>query len=141
MTRRRHSRREILTATAALAAVASFGATVGRAAAQPHAEIDAVLRRATEAKEVPGVVAVAATDKGTFYEGAFGTRDLAKGPDMTLDTIFRIASMTKAVTSVAAMQLVERGRLQLDQPIGEVLPELTSPRVLEGFDAAGEPKL
>src|SRR5690348_12006858 len=106
MISRRHSRREILQATAALTAAASLGATVGRAAAQPHAEIDAVLRRATEAKEVPGVVAVAATDKGTFYEGAFGTRDLGNGPEMTPDTIFRLASMTKAVTSVAAMQLV-----------------------------------
>ena len=65
MIRRRHSRREILQATAALTAAASFGAMVGRAAAaQPHAQIDTVLRRATEAKEVPGVVAVAATDKG-----------------------------------------------------------------------------
>src|ERR1700730_15304407 len=142
MTRRRHSRREILQATAALAAAASFGAKVGRvAAAQPHAEIDTVLRRATEAKEVPGVVAVAATDKGILYEGAFGTRDLANGPEMTPDTIFRLASMTKAVTSVAAMQLVAQGKLQLDQPIGNVLPELAAPQVLEGFDAAGAPRV
>src|SRR3954454_25867 len=138
MTRRRHSRREILQASAALAAVASFGVNVGRAtAAQPHAQIDAVLRRATEAREVPGVVAVAATDKGPFYEGAFGMRDLANGPEMTPDTIFRLASMTKAITSVAAMQLVEQGRLQLDQPIGNVLPELAALQVLEGFDDSG----
>ena len=138
MTGRRHSRREILQATAALTATASFGATVGRAAViQPHAQIDAVLRRATEAKEVPGVVAVAATDKGTFYEGAFGVRDLANGAEMTPDTIFRLASMIKAVTSTAAMQLVEQGRLQLDQPIGNVLPELAAPQVLEGFDDSG----
>lgn len=142
MTRRRHSRREFLQATAALTAAASFGATLGRAAApQPHAQIDAVLRRATEAREVPGVVAVAATDKGILYEGAFGTRDLANGPEMTPDTIFRLASMTKAVTSVAAMQLVEQDRLQLDQPIGNVLPELAAPQVLEGFDDAGAPRL
>jgi len=142
MTRRRHSRREILQATAALTAAASLGVTVGRAvAAQPHAQIDAVLRRATEAKEVPGVVAVAATDKGTFYEGAFGTRALANGLEMTPDTIFRLASMTKAVTSTAAMQLVEQGRLQLDQPIGNVLPELAAPQVLEGFDDSGAPRL
>ena len=141
MTRRRHSRREILQATAALAAAASFGAKVGRAATQPHAQVDAVLRRATEAREVPGVVAVAATDKGLLYEGAFGTRDLANGPEMTPDTIFRLASMTKAVTSVAAMQLVEQGKLQLDQPAGAVLPELAAPQVLEGFDDAGAPRL
>jgi CubicO group peptidase (beta-lactamase class C family) len=100
-----------------------------------------VLRRAVEAKEVPGVVAIAANDKGVIYEGAFGTRNLAQGAAMTPDTIFRIASMTKAVTSVAAMQLVEQGRLQLAQPIGGVLPELSAPQVLEGFDDAGAPRL
>ena len=105
------------------------------------AEIDAVLRRAVEAGEVPGVVAMAATKDGVLYEGAFGQRDLAQGPEMTLDTIFRIASMTKAVTSVAAMQLVEAGKLELDQPIGRVLPELAAPHVLAGFDAAGKPRL
>src|SRR3984893_8475472 len=103
--------------------------------------IDAALSRAGEAKEVPGVVAMAATDSGVIYEGAFGQRDLALGPAMTLDTVFRIASMTKAVTSVAGMQLVEQGKLQLDQPIGNVLPELAAPQVLEGFDAAGAPRL
>jgi len=94
-----------------------------------------------EHKDVPGVVAVAANDKGVIYEGAFGTRNLVQGPAMTLDTIFRLASMTKAVTSVAAMQLVEQGRLQLDQPIGNVLPELSAPQVLDGFDDAGAPRL
>src|SRR5262249_47802704 len=123
MTRRKFSRRELLQSTAAIVATASLGASIGRAAvAQPRAQIDPVLRRATEAREVPGVVAMAATDKGVIYEGAFGRRDLTKGPEMTLDTIFRLASMTKAVTSVAAMQLVEQGKLQLDQPIGNVLP-------------------
>src|SRR5437667_4563990 len=142
MTRRPHTRREILKTAAALTAVASFGATVGRAAPRPrHPRIDAVLRQAAEAKEVPGVVAVAATDKRIFYEGASGAPDLANGPEMTPDTIFRLASMTKAVTSVAAMQLVEQGKLQLDQPIGNVLPELSAPQVLEGFDDAGAPRL
>jgi len=145
VTIRQQTRREILKATAALTATASVSAVVGRAAAQggtaQSRQIDAALRRATDAKDVPGVVAVAANDKGVIYEGAFGTRNLAQGPTMTLDTIFRLASMTKAVTSVAAMQLVEQGRLQLDQPIGGVLPELSAPQVLEGFDDAGAPRL
>lgn len=142
MISRQIRRREILKSAAAAAVFTSFGARIGRAAAAvPHGQIDAVLRRATEAGEVPGLVATAATDKGVFYEGAFGTRDLAKGPAMTPDTIFRIASMTKAVTSVAAMQLVEQGKLQLEQPIGDVLPELSAPQVLEGFDDAGAPRL
>jgi CubicO group peptidase (beta-lactamase class C family) len=148
MTIRRHTRREILGATAALTALSatgSVGAIVRPAAAQNGSaqsrQIDAVLRRATDAKEVPGVVTVAANDKGVIYEGAFGVRNLAQGPAMTLDTMFRLASMTKAVTSVAAMQLVEQGKLQLDQPIGNVLPELSAPQVLEGFDDAGAPRL
>src|SRR5262249_27814172 len=133
MTIRKHSRRDILKTAAAFTAAASVGATARfasaqkkAAAAQPHAQIDAVLRQAAEAKEVPGDVAMAATDKGLLYEGAFGTRDLATGSKMTLDTIFRLASMTKAITSVAAMQLVEQGKLELDQPIGDVLPELAA---------------
>jgi methyl acetate hydrolase len=108
---------------------------------QSLAVVDAVLSRAVEDKEVPGVVALAATDAGILYEGAFGLRDIVDGPAMTRDSVFRIASMTKAVTSVAAMQLVEQGKLQLDEPIGKLLPELAAPQVLEGFDASGAPKL
>jgi methyl acetate hydrolase len=104
-------------------------------------DIDTLLRHAAETGEVPGVVALAATADRVLYEGAFGCRDLAQGSAVTPDTIFRIASMTKAVTSVAAMQLVEAGRLALDQPIGQVLPELAQPQVLTGFDAAGKPRL
>ncbi|HEY1301303.1 MAG TPA: serine hydrolase domain-containing protein [Stellaceae bacterium] len=104
-------------------------------------DIDAVLARAVDAGDVPGVVALAATDRGVLYEGAFGMRDLGGSAAMTLDTIYRIASMTKAVTSVAAMQLVERGKLALDTPIGRTLPELANPLVLTGFDAAGKPRL
>ena len=103
--------------------------------------IDNLLRQATDAREVPGVVAMAATDKGLLYEGAFGVRDLAKGPAMTLDSVFRIASMTKAIASVAAMQLVEQGKLKLEDPVPNIDPALGSPQVLEGFDAAGAPKL
>ena len=105
------------------------------------AAIDAALSRAVKAQEIPGVVAMAATESGTLYEGAFGQRDIVHGPAMTRDTVFRIASMTKAVTSVAAMQLVEQDKLQLDEPIGNVLPELAAPRVLEGFDSSGTPRL
>src|SRR5467141_2125347 len=104
-------------------------------------QVDQVLQAATDRGDVPGVVAMAATREGPVYQGAFGTRVLPHGPAMTSDTVFWIASMTKAVTSTAAMQLVEQGRMALDRPIVEVLPELAMPQVLEGFDAAGEPKL
>src|SRR5215510_10946482 len=105
------------------------------------AEIDQVLRQACEAKEIPGVVAMAATGSEVIYQGAFGKRDLGKDDAMTADSVFWIASMTKAVTAAGAMQLVEQGKLSLDEPIGTLLPDLASPQVLEGFDAQGEPKL
>jgi len=108
---------------------------------QSKAQIDQILRQKYEAKEIPGVVAVAATGNEVIYQGAFGKRDLSKDDPMTLDSVFWIASMTKAVTSAAGMQLVEQGKLSLDEPIGKVLPDLASPQVLEGFDANGAPKL
>jgi methyl acetate hydrolase len=104
-------------------------------------QIDEVLRSAVDRGDVPGVVAIAATREGPVYQGAFGRRALPDGPAMTADTVFWIASMTKAITSTAAMQLVEQGKLTLDGPIASVLPELAAPQVLEGFDSAGEPRL
>src|SRR6516164_682932 len=104
-------------------------------------QVDQVLKAAVDRGDVPGVVAMAATREGPVYHGAFGKRALPDGPAMTVDTVFWIASMTKAITSTAAMRLVEQGKLSLDWPIAEVLPELASQRVLEGFDATGEPKL
>jgi CubicO group peptidase (beta-lactamase class C family) len=108
---------------------------------QSKAQIDQILRQKSEAKEIPGVVAMAADGNDVIYQGAFGKRDLAKANDMTVDSVFWIASLTKAVTAAGAMQLVEQGKLQLDEPIGKLLPDLASPQVLEGFDAKGEPKL
>jgi methyl acetate hydrolase len=108
---------------------------------QSKAQIDQVLRQKSEAKEIPGVVAIAATGKDVIYEGAFGKRDLSKSDPMTADSVFWIASMTKAVTCAGAMQLVEQGKLSLDEPIGKLLPDLEAVQVLDGFDAKGEPKL
>ena len=103
--------------------------------------IAAPLRQAVEAGDVPGVVAAAATADGAMFEAAFGTRDLATGAPMTQDTVVWIASMTKAITGACAMQLVERGKLSLDGDLADVLPELGRVQVLEGFDAAGVPRL
>jgi methyl acetate hydrolase len=108
---------------------------------QSKAQIDQLLRQKSEAKEIPGVVAMAASGKDIVYESAFGKRDLSKDDAMALDSVFWIASMTKAVTTAGAMQLVEQGKLALDEPIGKLLPDLASPQVLEGFDAKGEAKL
>src|SRR5579862_1319722 len=106
-----------------------------------RANIDAALQGTVERREVPGVVAMAASEKGLIYRGAFGVRAFGQAPAMTLDTVFRIASMTKAVTSVAALQLVEAGKLTLDGPLPDIDPALSRPQVLDGFDAAGDPIL
>jgi methyl acetate hydrolase len=108
---------------------------------QSKAQIDQILRQKSDFREIPGVVAMAANGKEVIYQGAFGKRDLSKDDAMTPDGVFWIASMTKAITAAAAMQLVEQGKLSLDAPIGKVLPDLASPQVLEGFGAKGEPKL
>src|SRR5215475_9302047 len=105
------------------------------------AKVYTVLNNAVSAGNVSGVVAVAADDKGVLYQGAFGKRNLVTGAAMTPDTMFWIASMTKAVTSTAAMQMVEQGKLSLDKPISDVVLELSAVQVLDGFDADGKPKL
>jgi CubicO group peptidase (beta-lactamase class C family) len=103
--------------------------------------IDHALKRAAEACAVPGVVAMAADADGVIYEGAFGKRTVPGDTAMTIDTVFWLASMTKAITSVAAMQFVEQGKLTLDTDMASVVPELAGRQVLEGFDANGAPKL
>ncbi|HEX3882963.1 MAG TPA: serine hydrolase domain-containing protein [Stellaceae bacterium] len=105
------------------------------------AQIDEVLNGAVERHEIPGVVAMAVGEDGVFYEGAFGVRALPDGTAMTMDTVFRIASMTKAITSVAALQLVEQGKLTLDDPVPPIDPALAKPQVFALFDRAGRPIL
>lgn len=99
------------------------------------------LSQAVEGGVAPGIVAMAATPKGVIYEGAAGLAGLESSAAMTPDTLFWILSMTKAVTAVACMQLVEQGRLHVDQPASDFIPELAAPQVLEGFSPAGVPLL
>ena len=103
--------------------------------------IDAILLKAVERGEVPGVVAAVTDAAETTYTGAFGYADRDASRPMTPDTIFNIASMTKAVTAVAVMQLVERRMLDLDAPAGALIPALGRVQVLDGFDAANKPIL
>ena len=102
--------------------------------------VDGLLKKATDAGDVPGVVAMATDRDGTLYEGAFGKRILGEDAAMGADSVVWIASMTKALTGACAMQLVEQGRLELDKPASTWLPELGSAMVLEGFDAHGKPR-
>ena len=143
------SRRAVLRATAefALAGPLLKGYATRARAKEPTGlgvgtspQINSVLRAATTAEQVPGVVALAASDHGIEYEGVFGKRRL-QGPAITRDTVFRVASMIKPITSVAVLQLVERGKLSLDAPVPNIDPALGSPQVLAGFDTVGTPRL
>ena len=150
------TRRDLMKRASGLFAVAAVGglASIETEAAEGRLErdrvlvhnpafamIDRSLRQAVDNGAVAGVVAMAATQRGLIYEGAVGHANPQAGTAMTLDTVFWLLSMTKAITATACMQLIEQGRLRLDQPAGEILPELKSPQVLEGFDASGQPKL
>ncbi len=118
-----------------------MSAIPSRESASLGRQVDALLKRATDAGDVPGVVAMATAGDATIYQGAFGTRRLGAARPMAIDTVVWIASMTKPVTSAAAMQLVEQGRLQLDEPAARWAPGLAAVQVLEGFDAKGAPLL
>jgi CubicO group peptidase (beta-lactamase class C family) len=144
------TRRDLLKKTTTLAATSALALSrvaatwakepVG-AAAGTLPQVDAVLGTAVSAGDVPGVVAMAATEGGVVYEGVFGSRRIREGPAMTRDTIFRVASMVKLITSVAALRLVEQGKLSLEAPVPNIDPVIAAPRVLDGFDAVGKPLL
>ncbi len=104
-------------------------------------EAHQTLRDAVAAGSIAGVVAAATDARGTIDEFAAGRRSLPDGAAMGTDTVFRIASMTKAITATAAMQLVEQGLLSLDAPAGDTVPALGAVEVLDGFDADGTPRL
>src|SRR5271170_7202810 len=91
------------------------------------------LQTAVATGRVPGVVAAAGDAESVIFSQAFGV--------MALDTIGWIASLTKALTTVAALQLVEQGKLVLDAPLASVVPRLGEVQVLEGYAADGAPRL
>src|SRR5262245_9634562 len=98
------------------------------------ASIDQVLQGAVERGDAPFVVAMAADRDGPIYEGAAGPRRADVDDAVTPDTMMRIASMTKMVTTVAALQQMEHGHLELDAPVDNYCPEFGALPVLEGFD-------
>ena len=123
--------------------VMSMGIVLAASAGVTHAQnsqggtaIDAALRGAVERKDVPGVVALVTDRRRVLYQGAFGVADVSTGRALTADAVFRIASMTKPITSLAAMQLIEQGRFGLDDPVEKYLPEFANLKVFESFDAA-----
>ena len=103
--------------------------------------LDAALRQTVHRYGgAPGVVAMATDRSGNFYEGAAGTRELGKDAPMTVDSVFAIFSTTKALAGTCVMQLVEEGKIKLTDPARTYVPEIAELQVLDGFDAAGQPK-
>ena len=132
------NRRQFTAAALGLGVQARF--LQGAASIGSPSKIDETLRTGILKRTIPAVVGMAATEKTTLYSGAFGRRD-AGGPPVTVDSIFAIASMTKAVTTTAALQLVEQGKVKLDEPVAKFLPQLDKLEVLDGFDGGGKPIL
>ena len=116
--------------------MAALDGTAGAQNSPASIALDTSLREAVERKDVPGVVALVTDRDRVLYQSAFGVADVSTGRPLTADALFRIASMTKPITSVALMQLVEQGRIGLDDPAEKFLPELASLKVFESFDAA-----
>lgn len=100
-----------------------------------------MFEQAFAAANLPCAVGMIVDRDGVRFTQALGVTDVDSQTPVSADTPFQIASMTKALVSVAAMQLVEQGRLSLDGPIGAVLPDLADPQVLTGFDSNGKPLL
>ena len=103
---------------------------------------DAILKRVvTSTPRVPGVVAMVTDRERNIYEGAAGLRRIDRDAAMTTDSVFAIFSTTKAITATAALQLVEAGQLDLDAPASRYAPAIGELKVIDGFDAAGNPVL
>lgn len=127
---------------AAALAIPLIATLFPNSSAKSSSPIDQVLQEAVAKKNLPGVVAMVSVADHVTYQGMAGKRDTVKNVPITVDSIFRIASMTKPITSVAVMQLVESGRVKLDEPAATYLPELSQVQVLEEFDAtSGKAKL
>jgi CubicO group peptidase (beta-lactamase class C family) len=105
-------------------------------APQGSTALTSFLQDATARNDVPGVVVAVVGQDGLLYHEAFGKMNAAKNVPMAKDTIFNIASMTKAVTSVAVMMLVEQGKLKLDDDVAKYLPTYKDRQVIANFNEA-----
>jgi CubicO group peptidase (beta-lactamase class C family) len=119
-----------------LCGVASWAQTGPSLSQAGAAEIDGIVQRAVQQRTVPGVVVAIANKDRILYYKSFGLMDVAKEKPMTNDAIFRIASMTKPVTSAGIMMLVEQGKLKLDEPVSKYLPSFKDREVISTFNAA-----
>lgn len=100
------------------------------------AALSQVLTQAVDRQDTPGVVGLVVDRNGVLFEGAAGKADVARNVALAPDAIFYIASMTKPVTSVAIMMLVEQGKLALDDPVSKYLPGFDNLQVMTKFNEA-----
>lgn len=100
------------------------------------AAIDSYLTSVVRDTRIPGIVALVVDADRVVYTGAFGKQNVGAGVPMAADSIFRIASMTKPVTSVAVMMLVQEGDIGLDEPVAKYLPAFEGKQVIASFNAA-----
>jgi CubicO group peptidase (beta-lactamase class C family) len=105
--------------------------SVGLSSEKLH-KIDGIIAEMIEKKKLAGAIVMVAKDGQVAFTGVYGKMDLEADKPMKEDTIFRIYSMTKAITSAAALILVEEGKLKLDAPVGDVIPELKDVKVATG---------
>jgi CubicO group peptidase (beta-lactamase class C family) len=113
--------------------------TVVTAASLPEqgsTAISAVLKTATDRGDVPGAVVAVVNEDGVLYHEAFGKSRTLNGTPMAKDTIFNMASMTKPVTSIAIMMLVDEGKLKIDDDVAKYLPKWKDPLVISKFNEA-----
>ena len=128
-------RKSLVVGVALLASASTVSAQGAAPAAVPHhadqhagfsierlARLDEVLQQYVDENKIAGVVGLVLQDGETVYEEAFGWADKEAGREMTVDTIFRIASQTKAITSTAVLMLVEEGKIGLGQPVSDFIP-------------------
>ena len=106
-----------------------------------YAGFEKALEAAVASGRIAGAVAAVADRDGVTYTRQAGVRQAGEPAAMTQDTIFWLASMTKAIVSVAALREVEAGRLSLDGDLAGLLPEFADLKVLEGFGEDGAPRL
>ncbi len=125
-----------LRVAAAFVAFAAASPTFAQDRLPSSAEIDAYLTSVVRDTRIPGIVALVVDADRVVYISAFGCQDVAAGVPMADDSIFRIASMTKPVTSVAVMMLVQEGDIGLDDPVSDYLPAFEDEQVIESFNPA-----
>ena len=98
--------------------------------------IDKLVQQYIDSNWISGAIAIVAKDGNIVYHKAIGYDDRTKNKPLQKDAIWRIASQTKAITSVAVMMLYEEGKLMIDDPISKYIPEFKKQAVLDKFNLA-----